>query len=76
MMQKLIGMEQETMKGCLHHIENIFGAERMIYGSDWPYSNVAFDYQEQIQWITETFESLTQDEIDHIFGLTAQKVYL
>lgn len=75
MMQKLIGIEEKTIKSCLLHIEEVFGAERMIYGSDWPYSNVAFDYKEQIKWLEEVFESLSQDEIDLIFGLTAEKVY-
>lgn len=75
MMQKLIGMDEETIKSCLLHIEDVFGAERMIYGSDWPYSKVAFDYKGQIQWLEEVFESLSQDEINLIFGLTAEKVY-
>ncbi len=75
MMQKLIGMDEETIKSCLLHIEDLFGAERMIYGSDWPYSKVAFEYKAQIQWIEEVFKSLSQDEMDQIFGLTAEKVY-
>ncbi|MBY5957311.1 amidohydrolase family protein [Membranicola marinus] len=75
MMQKIIGMNDEKIAFCLHHIENLFGAQRMIYGSDWPYCKVAFNYKEQIKWVEEVFESLSQDEMDHIFGGTARKVY-
>lgn len=75
MLRKMIRMDWKTIKECLLYLENIFGAERIIFGSDWPYSNVLFEYQEQIRWVEETYESLNDQEIDHIFGLTAEKVY-
>lgn len=75
MMQRFIGMNRSAIKDCLLHIREVFGPERMIYGSDWPYTNVSFDYQEQIRWLKQIFEDLTKDNIDHIFGLTAEKVY-
>ena len=75
-MNKLVGMERPFIYECLNHLLKIFGPTRLIYGSDWPYSNVAFDYQEQIRWIEEAFESLTSEEINAIFGTTAERVYL
>lgn len=75
-MNKLVGMERPFIYECLNHVLKIFGPTRLIYGSDWPYSNVAFDYQEQIRWIEEAFESLTSEEINAIFGTTAERVYL
>lgn len=75
MLRKQVQMDQKTIKECLLYIEKLFGAERMIFGSDWPYSNIAFDYQEQIRWVEEAYESLSNEEIGHIFGVTAGKVY-
>ena len=75
MLRKLIQMDWMAIKECFLYLEKVFGAERIIFGSDWPYSNVLFDYQEQIRWVEETYESLSDKEIEHIFGLTAEKVY-
>lgn len=74
-LKKFLGMDHEQIGECLLYVLEHFGAERIIFGSDWPYSKIAFDYQEHIQWLEQIFESLSQDEIDHIFGTTAENVY-
>lgn len=75
MMKKIVGMDQQQIAECLLFVLERFGAERLIFGSDWPYSKMAFDYHAQIQWLEQVLESCTQDEMDLIFGRTAENVY-
>lgn len=75
-MEKLIGLPRKDIEGCLRFVIDLFSAERIIFGSDWPYVKIANEYSDQVQWLEQVFDSLTRDEIDHIFGRTASVVYL
>lgn len=75
MLKAIIGMDQDQIDECLLWVLEHFGAERIIFGSDWPYSKVAYEYHDLIRTIEQVYESLSQDEINHVFGLTAEKVY-
>jgi len=54
---------------------NIFGAERLIYGSDWPVANMAGDYTKVWKETNKTLEGRSQVEIDAVLGKTAIKFY-
>lgn len=57
------------------HILKCFGAQRVMFGSDWPVVNLAGDYQKWYQLAMNICASLNPQEQDHIFGLTAKKFY-
>ncbi len=67
--------QENDLKPYVDHLLDAFGAQRVIWGSDWPVLNLAADYG---RWMT-TSESLLAhlDEPSkrQIFGLNAQKFY-
>lgn len=64
------------LRPCVAHLLACFGADRLIFGSDWPVALLASDYA---RWV-ETAETLTAhldtDDRAAIFGGNAARVYL
>ncbi|MNW00214.1 Amidohydrolase [compost metagenome] len=60
----------------MDHCINVFGTDRIIFGSDWPVCLLAASYEEVLA-ITEDHlhSSLNQEEIDKIFGGNAMQFY-
>ena len=56
---------------CLQH----FGADRLMFGSDWPVSLLADGYATWWQTVRELLEPLGADERAAILGGTARRVY-
>lgn len=53
----------------------LFGADRLMIGSDWPVCLLAAEYQEVVEIIEDFLEGLSQTEYDDIMGITAAKFY-
>lgn len=56
----------------VEHVHACFGAERIMWGSDWPVLELAGDYQ---QWWEIACRLLPASELDVIAGKTAQRFY-
>lgn len=54
---------------------NAFGADRVMYGSDWPVCLVAGNYGQVLQLVRGFIDSLSSDEKQAIMGLNATKFY-
>lgn len=54
---------------------NAFGAERVMYGSDWPVCNVAGGYQKVFALADGYVKKLSQDEQEQFWGLNAVNFY-
>ncbi len=52
-----------------------FGADRLIYGSDWPVCLLAVTYQQQFEVLLDYFAKLSDHEQEKIFGLNAMRAY-
>lgn len=52
-----------------------FGAQRMMFGSDWPVAILAGDYQKVWQATQEAIADYSQADQDAILGETAVKIY-
>jgi L-fuconolactonase len=52
-----------------------FGADRLMFGSDWPVCLLQDSYQKVWQQTQKTLEYCAQDEIDAVLGTTAQMIY-
>jgi L-fuconolactonase len=52
-----------------------FGADRLMFGSDWPVCVLAGDYAKVWNETNRTLEGRAQAEIDAILGGTAARVY-
>ena len=53
----------------------IFGADRCMFGSDWPVCLVAASYERVIDALRECVMDLTQSERDRVFGGSAIECY-
>ncbi len=54
---------------------DLFGADRCMFGSDWPVAILAGDYAKVWRETNEALKDRTQAEVDAVLGGTAQKVY-
>lgn len=52
-----------------------FGPDRLMYGSDWPVSTLAGDYQRVLDALREALGSISDDEQAQIFHRTAREFY-
>lgn len=53
-----------------------FGADRSLFGSDWPVSTLQADYAEVLRTASDALADLGDDERDAVFRTTAERVYL
>lgn len=58
------------------HVIEQFGANRVMYGSDWPVVNLGANYQSWYEAVVSFTNEMTSAEQDAIFGGTAAKFYL
>ncbi len=59
----------------LDTILEVFGARRLVFGSDWPVCLLAAGYSEVVKLVEEYFKKLSVDERAGIFGGNAQYFY-
>ena len=65
----------ENLRPYASHILEIFGADRTMWGSDWPVCKLRGEYKEWHGAAKELTEHLTEVEVEKIFGGTAQEFY-
>jgi L-fuconolactonase len=54
---------------------DVFGADRLMYGSDWPISVLAGGYRRVWSTLSACFDSLNPIDRDAVLGGTARRVY-
>ena len=59
----------------LDHVVKVFGAKRIMYGSDWPVCLVAGSYGEQLNIARNYFSAFSQYEQELFFGGNATRFY-
>jgi L-fuconolactonase len=57
------------------HALDVFGADRLMYGSDWPVCTLAAGYDEVWDLAGTLIQDLSETERDAILGGTAKRVY-
>lgn len=68
-----------TEKDLQPYIDTVlecFGAERLMFGSDWPVALAACSYTKWIEAVERLTTSLSASERDRLFGGTAKEAYL
>jgi L-fuconolactonase len=63
------------LKPYIDFVIETFGADRLMFGSDWPVSILAGDYKKVWAETQTALQGRGQDQIDAILGGTAAKVY-
>ena len=60
---------------CLDVTANAFGADRLMFGSDWPVCLLAGEYARVAELVESWAAGLTAPERERVFGGTAMSVY-
>ncbi len=65
----------ETVRPFIHDALAVFGADRLMYGGDWPVSILAGGYDRSWDAVTDVLAEFSSDERAGILGRTATRVY-
>jgi L-fuconolactonase len=69
------GWHESQLVPYVEHIVGAFGAQRLMWGSDWPVVNLASDYPGWFAVAGRLVAELSVAERDLIFGGTAATFY-
>lgn len=67
--------KQEDFKIYLDTVVELFGTERIMYGSDWPVCTLSSSYEDMYEIVNDYFSEFSKDEQNNFFGLNATKFY-
>jgi L-fuconolactonase len=67
--------QADDFKPYLDTIFDVFGSNRVMYGSDWPVCLVAAGYEQQLQVVTHYIQAFTESEKQAIMGANAIRFY-
>ena len=57
------------------HVLDVFGPERLLFGSDWPVCLLAATYEQVVDAARNALAGLTNEERAAVFGATAARIY-
>jgi L-fuconolactonase len=69
------GWSEETLRPVFDHVLAVFGAERVMWGSDWPVLELAGDYPAWIATAQRLGATLPESDRGALFGGTAARFY-
>ena len=81
---KLSGMVTEAdharwtaadLRPYIDHVLACFGAERVMFGSDWPVSTLATDYPRWVATLDDALRGCSADELRRIYVTNAENFY-
>jgi L-fuconolactonase len=65
----------EAFKPYLDVAFSCFGADRLMFGSDWPVCTLAADYMAVVRLVRDYLRPLSEDVQDKVFGRNAVEIY-
>ena len=69
------GWTVDSLRPCIDHVLAVFGAQRVIWGSDWPVLDLVADYGSWIAACDAALAGLDQAGRDAIYGGNARTFY-
>ena len=69
------GWTQDDMTPYVQHVLGMFGADRLMFGSDWPVSTQATTYDRWANTVRGILANLPTEQSDYVFGETAIRFY-
>ena len=69
------GWKYDDFAPYLDVVFDVFGADRLMYGSDWPVCLVAASYKEQLSIVLNYLETFSTSEKKRILGENAKRFY-
>lgn len=65
----------EDLTPCIDAVAEVFGPDRIMFGSDWPVCLVAASYRQTIEIVQDYFSSFLLKDREKFFGKNAIKFY-
>lgn len=65
----------QTLTEYVEAALELFGAQRLMYGSDWPVCTLGGPYAETVNLLQQATATLSADEQHHIWSATASQTY-
>jgi L-fuconolactonase len=56
-------------------VVRLFGAERLLWGSDWPVLELAGDFEGWFKDNQKYIQSLTKNQQEQVFCMNAKRIY-
>jgi L-fuconolactonase len=76
MISQIGGYKPEEIESHVQFLIEVFGTQRLMFGSDWPVSLKGGSYDDVVKLFEEGLpQSLTYDQRNHMRHLTAEAVY-
>ena len=69
------GADIHMIKPVFKRVLDLFGAERILWGSDWPVLTLAASYDDWFAMVNKLVAGLPADARDAIFGGNARRIY-
>ena len=69
------GWSLEDLRPFTDHVLQVFGANRVMWGSDWPVCRLESEYEDWFDAALQLTAHLSNDERDEIFGGSACRFY-
>ena len=69
------GWTVERLRPCARHVLDVFGPERVMWGSDWPVIRLAADYADWLAASETLLQDLDPQQRAAVFGLNAKRFY-
>jgi len=69
------GQDHQALDPYVDHLLQVFGPERLMWGSDWPVVDLAADYTAWLRWALDMLKSVDDAGRAQVFGSTAQGFY-
>lgn len=69
------GWQTAQLQPYASHVLEVFGAERVVWGSDWPVVNLAADYGRWLAATDDLLAGLDAFQRQQVMGLNAQRFY-
>jgi L-fuconolactonase len=67
--------EVSDLRPYTDHLFKTFGAERLMFGSDWPVCTLAASYSEVLAAARECLSELAPAESEAVFSTNAARIY-
>jgi L-fuconolactonase len=65
----------QDLRPYVEKVVELFGSERLMFGSDWPICLLAGSYERVYKALVTALDQFSQSEREDIFGKTASDVY-
>jgi L-fuconolactonase len=67
--------KQDDFNIYLDTVVEIFGTDRIMFGSDWPVCTLSASYAKVYKIVNDYFSTFSKQEQDNFFGLNAKRFY-